>query len=64
MTLDGNVNLERGDIHVDGINDSLCHAAQGSEQMVSETVPVHEKGWVAGEVELDVYKGVCLLTII
>jgi hypothetical protein len=64
MTLDGNVNLQRGDIHVDGINDSLCHTAQSSEEMVSETAPVHEKGGVAGEVELDVHKGVCLLAII
>ena len=64
MRLNRDVNFHGGDIHVHRINDSLCHAAQGSHQIVPKSLSVHEKGGVAGEVELDVDKGVCLLAII
>jgi len=64
MTLNRNVNLHGGNTHVHRINDSLCHAAQGSEEIVGESLPVDEKGRVAGEVELDVHEGVHQLTII
>lgn len=50
--------------HLHGINYGVCHAHQGPQESVIKLVPVHEKGGIASEIELDVGKGIWHCTII
>ena len=44
--------------HLHGINDRVYHAHQGPQESVIKRVPVHQKGRIASEIELDIGKGI------
>lgn len=47
-----------------GINHGVCHTHQGSHKSVIKLAPVHQKGGIASEVELDIHEGVWVSAII